>query len=207
MGEPDMDIVTSFAAMQERDLQVSFNRGLVRAVPLSKETSHETFWRAFTISKTTNTKGDSVSITSAMDCLNEPPLFALWSALYTPPASAADVRGVAIPPPEEGHVRSEHSFMVSTITPLRRLDEGDRTRGFRMKVIMEMKLPGVVRAVLSVMPSFLLRKVARARLEQGPRDFNNFVNSSEELRERMRRSPRAPFYEQLRQQLAGELPS
>lgn len=201
LNEPDLDIVRSFAAMQERDLQPAFNRGLVSAHPLGDQGAHDSLWRAYTISKTTNTKGDNVTFTSGVDALDEDDSSMLWTGQYTPTEAAARLHGVEIPAPEEGHARSEYSFVVCSMEPLVPKGRGDRTKGFRMKMLIEMKLPPVVSVVINVLPSWMIRRIARAKVEQGPRDFYEFVSKSPELAERMTKSPRADFYAQIRRHL------
>mmetsp|Transcript_84266 Transcript_84266/g.235156 ORF Transcript_84266/g.235156 Transcript_84266/m.235156 type:complete len:398 (-) Transcript_84266:113-1306(-) len=202
--EPDLDIVSSFAALQERDLHLAFNKGLVKVDPMGEQTPHDTYWRAFNFSKTTNTKGDNVTLSSAVDALDEPTLNALWFGTYTPSAATAELHGVKIPPPEPDHVRSEYTFQVCTLTPAR--GTGDRTRGFTMKVVVEQELPAVVQGAVYFMPSMFLKRLARSKVEQMPKDFANFVRNSTALQERMQSSSRAGFYKYLRERLQGTSP-
>lgn len=202
--EPDLDIVCAFAALQERDLHPAFNKGLVRVEPLGVESEHDNFWRALNVSKTTNTKGDNVTITSGLDILDEGPLNALWVGQYTPEGRTAEVQGVQIPAPQDGHNRAEYSFQVCTLAPLRPAGHPDRTVGFHMKLVVEAKLPSIISMALNMMPAMWLRRLARSKLEQMPRDFRHFVKESQELSRRMTSSPRAEFYKRIRQRLSAK---
>lgn len=200
---PDMDVVRCFAAAQERDLQKPFNAGLVRANTLGQVNAHDNFWRSWTVSKTTNTKGDNVAIISSTDALDEP-LGSLWSAMYTPTPEACDMAKVTIPPTEEGHGRAEYSFMVYSVTPAAPRQSGDRSTGLHMKVLAETALPAVVRAVLSMMPAWALKRVMRSKVEKMPKQFKAYVQGSEELDRRIASGPRREFYAQLRERLSSD---
>mmetsp|Transcript_10487 Transcript_10487/g.23829 ORF Transcript_10487/g.23829 Transcript_10487/m.23829 type:complete len:465 (-) Transcript_10487:33-1427(-) len=197
--EPDLDVVSALAAMAERDMQGAFNRGLVKAEALGDQTMHDTFWRAFTFSKTTKVKGDNVTICSMLDALDEVPMAVLWGSYYTPPEEAAKFLGIDIPPCEQDHTRAEDSFTAFMLTPLKR--NGNRCHGFHMKVTSETKLPKVMTAVLSVMPHFVRLRYGRGKVKQTVLDFRQFVANSKELNRRLSQSPRADFYRQLRQRL------
>lgn len=200
--EPDLDIILGFAGMQERDLQMEFNPGLKSVECIGEQTPHDTIWHTFSYSKTTRTKNDLVTIISAADALDE--LGALWGAMYTPPSSAIEVRGLKVPPPEPDHTRAPHTFQAWSLTPLN--NDGDRTRGFTLKMVLDAQLPSVASTVIRWMPGMMLKGVARARVDQISKDFRHFVAESGCLRERAKAGPRASFYSELRTRLGGQLP-
>lgn len=90
------------------------------------------------------------------------------------------------------------------ITPLRR--GSNRTKGYLLKSIMEVELPGMVLGMTTLMPTFLLNAIARSQVEDISAKFTQYVKDSTELDDRMKTSPRAAFYEQIYQQLRGDPP-
>jgi len=197
----EMDVVRAFAAVQERDLHKPFNAGLESAKTHGEETPHDSIWQSFTFSKTTNTKGDNLTHISGLDALDEPPLSSLWAGHYNITEEAAAVAGFKVPPPQEGHTRSSYAFTAYSLAPTVPRGGGDRSRGVRMKVLTETKLPAMISSVLSVMPSFVLRRLARSRVEAVPMQFKDFVLTSQHLDDRLVHGPRREFYAMLRERL------
>lgn len=199
--EPDLDVLRAFVAITERDLHKHWMPGVYDVQILSSAT-HENFCRSFSYVGT-SAQADTITITSAVDALEETPFGFLWASHYTPPESAA-VQGVEIPLCRKGFVRSERIFSAWMITPLRR--GSNRTKGYLLKSIMEVELPGMVLGMTTLMPTFLLNAIARSQVEDISAKFTQYVKDSTELDDRMKTSPRAAFYEQIYQQLRGDPP-
>lgn len=197
--EPDLDIMLGFAGMQERDLHMEFNKGLTRVNTLGTSTQHDNFWHALSLSKTTQIKNDSAAIISGLDALDE--MSALWGAMYTPSEEAIEVNGIKVPALLDGHTRTERFFQAWILKPLS--ENGDRTHGFSLRLVTEIKLPKAIASVLSWMPSWSLKGVAHSRALAQSKDFQNFLKVSAALRERLEVGPRASFYALLRERLGG----
>merc|ERR1711924_225089 len=197
--EPDLDIITAFAGMQERDMHKEFNKGLTDVIPLGEPDSHDNFWRTFSYSSTTKLQNDNVAVISALDALDEKGS-SLWGAMYTLAETTAAVNGISIPPVEEGHHRSE-LFHAWKLSPLRRCR--DATKGFHMSHFIEIKLPAASRYIVDMMPNFMIKGIARSRVLQFPMGFRKFILESQTLRERLKDSPRSQFYRELRERMMG----
>jgi len=113
--------------------------------------------------------------------------------------------GVFLPRPEAGHNRSTSLFFATKITPLH-ASGSERLRGFKQTSVVEAKLNPVVYAIVSVLPGFIMRRMARGQLEKNIGDFETKVKTVKALDERIGEAPRSRFYENLRKHLSGERP-
>lgn len=198
--EEEHDFVRGFVGVQERDLHKVFNKGVLSAEMLGKNTPNDGLWRSITLSQSTGMKGDNVALVSSIDALDEPGGH-IWACTYSPPEGVEEVGGVPLPPVLEGHHRLPYSFWATTMTPTISRSDG-KIRGYKMKVAVEMELPYMALKIVEMMPRILLRRLARSKMEQSPKDFRRFVQSSHEIDDRLQKSPRAEFYERLRRHLA-----
>jgi len=198
--EPELEVVRAAAALMERDLQKAFNQGIVKAERLGTPRNNEQFWRTWTYSRTAKAYTDSVLIINALDALDEP-VSAIWGSYETPSSDAAKAQGVGIPPPDANCARPEYQLTVWQITPLHEVGQGDRRKGFRMRMQVDMKLPAVMQAVVSMMPWIAIRRWARSRVAKAVEGFTQYVTDSKELEERIRTSKHKAFYAALHQHL------
>lgn len=198
--EPGLPLVLATAALMERDLQKAFNQGILRTERLGTPRNNEQFWRTWTYSRTAKAYADTVLIINAMDALDES-VSAIWGSWETPSSDAARAQGVEIPPPDANCSRPEYSLNVWQITPLHELGHGDRRTGLRMRMQVDVKLPKVMQAVVSVMPWIAIKRWGRSRISKMVADFNKFVTSSQELEERVRTSEHRAFYAALHEHL------
>lgn len=113
--------------------------------------------------------------------------------------------GITLPHPEKGHSRSTSVFFACKVTPIHPPGKA-RLRGFRQTSIVEARIPPAALAVISVMPNFMVRKMARGYLENAVKVFAEKV-SLPDIERRLSESPRAPFYKQLHLHLLGEPPA
>lgn len=113
--------------------------------------------------------------------------------------------GIHLPPPDKGHNRASHVFVVTKVTPLHPPGAA-RLLGFRQTSVVEAKIPAAVLSIINVMPSFMVKKLARNYLENAVNVHAKKI-SLPEIGERLKESERAPFYKQLRCHLLGEPPA
>lgn len=83
--ERDLDVVKSFVAFQEKDLDVGIKDNLVQVDPLGSPSSNDSIWRVISHAAALGTKGDDIIIESSVDALSEP-LGAIWMSGYSPTA-------------------------------------------------------------------------------------------------------------------------
>merc|ERR1712046_566303 len=120
-----------------------------------------------------------------MDALSEGDLSCLWYGNYTPPKGTCDVLGVEMPKPDPDHSRSAMIFVVTAVKPLKGEGE-DRSHGFEMTVVAQTQLPAVFVNFVKWTPSMAIRAYARKKVEQSCKDMAKFVQTTQELDDRMK---------------------
>lgn len=198
--EDDGELMSALVACQERDVQKAWNHGLRSTEDLGTVVPLTTIWRSLTASESTGTKGDNIEVAWILDDLEgEDGNGRIWQGVNLAPEGVTEVAGVEIPPPLKDHIRLPYSFAITTLQPVRR--ENGRIQGFRMKVVVERKMSYVQTTIISWTPAWFLKRYARQKMEQMPKDFLFFIKTSDTIRERLRTSQFADFYQAIRQHL------
>lgn len=201
---PNSDLVRAYAALRERDLLLQFNPSVHHMNSLKDESPHECFVQYFSSSSVAQAKGDHVVLMSTLDDLGVSTSDKLWLGQCTPQESTGNAQGVSIPSCRRGFLRTPYMFQTMTFSPLEK--KGDRSRGFQMQTAIEVVVPRVPLAVLSIIPNFVMKMICRLVIEDLSVKFRDFVQNSVELQERLINSPHACFYEHLYKRLtAGNL--
>jgi len=167
----DFDLLRGFAARCEKDFDPDLDAQVVRMEKLKDVDSTDSLWRKV-MHTTLGTKSDDIVHVSLIDRLASPDRSVF---LYVYNASG----DTELPPPLDGHGRSDYVFCGSKFTPLHTED------GFREVCAGEIKMSSIMFRIVSVIPKWILRRLAKAYFEGGVPGFKDFAAHSDALGHRI----------------------
>mmetsp|Transcript_55283 Transcript_55283/g.131844 ORF Transcript_55283/g.131844 Transcript_55283/m.131844 type:complete len:368 (+) Transcript_55283:93-1196(+) len=204
--EHELDIMKSFAAYQEADLSKGYKAALVSAEAVGPQSPNDTIWRCKSASDSLpGLKADSVTIYNFVDALDDD-CRSIWFCSYTPPeGSQKNFNGIDIPPVDDknGYARSSYFFSAALLTPLEE-KSSNRVQRFRVTSVNEFQVPQIVLTPIKWTPHSIIAKGSRSNIEDSIVKFRAFVESSPDLDQRLKDSPRAELYQHIWAHLSGK---
>lgn len=192
----NFDAFQAFVGLCEYDLCPEYLRTVKKAQLLQEDVEpspNDTLWQVH--QRWHTSKEDNILQVSCLDALNEP-LGALWFSTYTPAEeeveSLEELRGVKLPPTQEGFVRVNFWRTVFAIEP-------NWTDPPSFKLTMALSRRPSAAAVFF---SSVVQREAKDIMD----GFYKHLRECSDLNGRALFSPRAPFYECVRRHLADMVP-
>jgi hypothetical protein len=191
---PGVDIMTCVAAHVEKEVTPLYDKDTISSECCGERLDNDGIWRTIIHTRSTGSKSDLINYSSLVDALDEP-LGSIWVAYYVSPEFTPAC--VGIPPPMVGHFRTSKSLYVIRFEPL-----NAKTRmGVRMTSFLEAGVSTAVYSLLTLMPSFALRRLVRGMVETAAESLDNFCRDNPKIDELMKTSPSAELYQRLKTRL------
>jgi hypothetical protein len=152
--------------------------------------AHDVCWRR----RDNKNKLDDILMASCIDALDTP-VKAICILKYSLPTAVTKLPGLdSIPAAQDGYERTPYIMIATSFAPL---PQG----GVRRIEVDHRDLPAGLAKALGVMPTFMLKKVVRGRLENEVKSINETLKSSS-FDELVKAPHQEKFLEQLRQRIA-----